>query len=228
MLGGIVMKIVYAAGFLIIVIVSFLAASGVPPADAPELTYAERVEVFADWATIILLAVAVCTVGYAAHEVSASQDANRLAYLQSCAAFLMGLDDRWHSAGLLKARTMIAKFRDEIIDSISSQHPRLDDKRRKDQIGKAFAVKLADLRENAIGDYVTIMEYCGFLETVGLMVKRKYVDIEDIDSLFRGPILGIEFYFSTHIADRQKETGVPTGLYENALFLAEQVKKRVI
>jgi hypothetical protein len=57
------------------------------------------------------------------------------------------------------------------------------------------------------------------------MVKRQYVSAEDIDDLFRGPILDFGTYFTEHIIDRQKEEGVVEGLFENALSLVESVKR---
>ena len=69
------------------------------------------------------------------------------------------------------------------------------------------------------------MRFCGFFETVGLMVERGYMPIEEIDRLFRGPVLTVNSCFRIHIAECEKETGVPAGLYEHALSLADVVRQ---
>ena len=70
------------------------------------------------------------------------------------------------------------------------------------------------------------MRVVNFFEIVGQMVSRKYVSIDDIDGIFRGPILDIEMAFTKHIHERQNEKGVPQGLYANALSLFDRIGGR--
>jgi hypothetical protein len=59
-----------------------------------------------------------------------------------------------------------------------------------------------------------------------LLVKKGYVGIEDVDLLFRGPILEFGSFIGPHLIARQTEKGVPSGLGENALFLVARIKAR--
>ena len=82
------------------------------------------------------------------------------------------------------------------------------------------------MRTQDLENYSVIMRICGFFETVGVMVGQGYIPIEEIDRLFRGPILAMDTCFRDHISQRQNETGVPPGLYEHALSLADQIDQR--
>jgi hypothetical protein len=52
------------------------------------------------------------------------------------------------------------------------------------------------------------------------------VSSEDALGLFAGPIVQIDMAFRGHIEDRSKEMGVPSGMYEHALFLCDLVRSK--
>lgn len=74
--------------------------------------------------------------------------------------------------------------------------------------------------------YVALLEMLSFFEVVGELVKKGYVQLDDIDSLFRGAIIDLGVAFEDHIKDEQNKKGFPPGYYENALFLISVVEKR--
>lgn len=188
-------------------------------------SYPEKVSVAADWATIILVFVAVGALAYAAKEVSAAHTANHLAYLQSKATFLLEVDRRWDSQEMVNSRSLIRTVRDDLMKLVASKYSQLDDAHKAEKLGDEFAKALAEMRKNDPNNYVLMLRYCGFFETVGVMVQREYIPLDDIDALFRGPILAVDTCLRSHISQRQNETGVPKGLFEHALFLADEIKQ---
>jgi hypothetical protein len=97
------------------------------------------------------------------------------------------------------------------------------------KVQERFTDELAKIRKTDLtGQYVVLMRILGFFETVGILVKQKYIQIEDVDHLLRGPILEFGVYFTPHLRARQSEKGVAPGLGENALFLVAETKERVL
>ncbi len=82
---------------------------------------------------------------------------------------------------------------------------------------------MTELQKNGNERYRTMMRTLNFFETLGQLVKRRYVVLADIDGLFRGPILDAGVVCVSHIKDRQNERTV--ALYENALFLISEIEK---
>jgi len=140
------------------------------------------------------------------------------------ASFLLELDSRWDN--LFAARNWVAAIRLQIMQEIGEKSPLLDEKQRKERARDAFTNKLDKLHAETNEKYRHVLELSGFFETVGLMVIKGYVKLGDVVALLKGPILNFEVDFSGHIANRQKEMHMPTGLFENALALARMTRKK--
>ncbi len=145
---------------------------------------------------------------------------------QNRATVLFEMDRRWNCSEMLEARQLVRNLRDDLIELVASKHAHLDDAHKADRLSIEFAVALAEMRKQNRDSYALALRYCGFFETVGLMARRRYISLDDIDDLFHGPIMAIDECFRAHIAQRQSETGVSPGMFENALYLADLVKKR--
>lgn len=175
---------------------------------------------------ILLLVVASLALVYAFHQVKAAHAANRQSLNIGWATLLLELDGRWEGHELRTARVEIQKMVEKLTDIVGLNNPRLGDDHKKQMLGEEFTKLLNDLQETDISNYSTIMRVCGFFETVGVMVEKNYIPLNEIDRLFRGPILTIDTCFRPHIEERQKETGVPSGMYEHALSLADKIKQQ--
>jgi hypothetical protein len=177
------------------------------------------------WGSDLLIALAaIFALTHTAHQIGELKQANEDRVRQGNARFVLDLDARYESKDLRDARRKVHGLLWEYTDEASKQMPKGNDEARAQYVRGKFSTELARLRAEKIDEYMDLMLFCGFFESVGLMVKRGYVKFEDIDHLFRGAIHIVDTCFCGHIADRQKETGVPAGLYENALLLVERVK----
>ncbi|MEX2629531.1 MAG: hypothetical protein WD341_06285 [Tistlia sp.] len=147
--------------------------------------------------------------------------------LQRRATFLLELDRRFDEPTMAEARVLWSDLQDKAQEIVTDRAPRVNDGERMQQVQAEFTKILGQMREGDEEGYSKLMKILGFFETVGLMVRHGYVPLDDIDKLFRGPIIGIDVCFRDHIDGRQKEAGVPAGLYEHALFLSGTVRQRL-
>jgi len=143
---------------------------------------------------------------------------------QARATFLLQLDIRWE--GLFEQRKWHATLFDKIEKEVSTEYPQLEAIRKKEVISEKIAKILDDLLKNDIDTYRNFIHLGGFFEIVGLMVDRKYVSLEDIAGLLKGPIILFEETFRNHIDARKHEEKMPEGLFEHASSLAEKTKKK--
>lgn len=175
--------------------------------------------------TLIVL-IAVAALLYARAEVHESKRYAAIIARHAQATFLLKLVDEWNSAQMRRARRCFVAHSKKSQEEVFIAHHHLNDKATMDLVREHFRVQMRKLmEENISGDYSALMTMCAFFETVGLLVRQDYVAVEDIDALFRGPILDLGIYFLPHIEDRQKEKGVPSGLYENAVYLMTRIEK---
>ena len=177
---------------------------------------------------LLLLCVAVGALIYASKQIGIARDSNQQSLEVARATFLLQLESRWAGNELLEARYRVDISREKILKIIAQNHPHIDDATRKTKLQTQFADNLWELRK---GDedqrelYNTMMRFCSFFEFVGYMVKNNDIRFSTAMDMFLGPITLIDSCFRNHINARQKETGVPAGLYEHALFLADEAKK---
>lgn len=137
------------------------------------------------------------------------------------AHLLMELDKRWDAFEMREARKLYSRSAAEIDAKIRSFGLPLD----AANIRAAWTRFLADCRANRREDYQQLLLMPSFFETVGLMVKKEYIAEEDVVDLLAGPIVNIGLRFGDHIAERSQESGVPKGLFENALNLYDKVRQ---
>jgi hypothetical protein len=132
----------------------------------------------------------------------------------------MDLDKRWDT-DLDGSRKIFSQAREEIAKTVGQEHPLAREEDREAYVKSAWTTKLNDMRNNQKDDYRKLMAIMGFFETVGLMVKMEYIDQVPILELFGGTLEGVGKYFEEHIANREKEAGVPTGLLKHARKLCK-------
>jgi hypothetical protein len=182
-------------------------------------------EVASWWSQIIVAIVVFATAIFTAIQVRMLADAQRQEYKLARAQFLLELDKKWDSTEMWEARTVFTQMVADTTSLVGRQNPMAREEERHTECQRVFAETLATMRTNNYRDYRMLLRMCGFFETAGLMVKKRYASPNDIMALFRGPIIEIDMCFRKHIDDRAREMGVPNGLFENALFLCDLAKK---
>lgn len=193
----------------------------------------ELAELWFYWAGVILPVITAVAIVFAAAQVRiarvqlAEERANSaIIAKQAQATLLLNLVDKWNSEKMMEGRTSWSKKEMEIRREIFASNPNSSDKDVMRKLKERFRPIMSDLRENDNEKYTSMLRVLSFFEIVGEQVKQQYVLLDDIDSLFRGPILEAGVIFQFHIEDRQKERGVPDGLFANALYLISEIEKR--
>jgi hypothetical protein len=145
---------------------------------------------------------------------------------QAQATLLLNLVDKWNSEEMLASRRLFRARHSEIKQSINDQHRSLNDQQCTTKVNESFNALLGNLYDNdLVGDYLILMRMMGFFETVGLLVRKGYISIDDIDGLFRGPILQSVAAFELHIEIRQKDKGHSARLMRKRPFPLSRDRK---
>ncbi len=175
----------------------------------------------------LLFCVAVIALLYARAQISVVRASDRQSLEVARATFLLQLESRWAGNELLETRNLVHRTRESILKIIAANNPNIDDDTRMTKLQTRFAEDLLELRQGDESQkrlYTQLMRFCSFFEFVGYMVKNEDIRFETVVDMFLGPITLIDSCFRKHITALQNETGVPPGLYEHALFLADEVK----
>lgn len=146
---------------------------------------------------------------------------------QAKATFLLELDRRFEDDQMSEARQLLHDNLTQIKARVGERHNIANDKERMGRVRLEFAELLKTWQKAEYERYSKIMRFVSFFETVGVMVEQKYVDMDAIDGLLRGPIAHVDLCFRLHIQERQNETGMPDGLYKHALGLADKICRRI-
>lgn len=144
---------------------------------------------------------------------------------QAQATLLLDLVDKWNSTKMYESRVAFNEVDLTAKNYIDTKHAGMPDKEIKKKLKEHFVVVMADLVETNNRKYSIMLEMMSFFEIVGLLVKRKYVRLSDIDGHFRGTILAIGVAYVLHINDEQRKKRYPPGYYEHALFLILEIEK---
>jgi len=174
----------------------------------------------------LIILVAISALLYARAQVAEARSNSRIIARQAQANSLLSLEERWNSEPMRQARLRLIEVSSRLRDEAFKENMHLKDDAALGKVQEKFTVELKKLRKEDDTKYIELMRSLGFYETVGILVRRNYVAIEDVDLLLRGPIVDFGLYFTPHIEERQREKGVPPGLGENALLLVERIKSR--
>jgi len=139
------------------------------------------------------------------------------------ATFLLLLEERWEA--LHDSRKRMTRTLRDIEKRVFNEHSELDDQHRIARLREEcqiYIVKLERENEELFRSYI---EYLNFYETIGRMVKKKYVLFDDILNLYKGPILDADNLFRLHIETWQDRANVTDGLFENLIYLVDRTKR---
>jgi len=166
------------------------------------------------WIALIVTAItAVYAMFYARHQIQAARDNTK-------AIFLADLDRRWEGAEMKEARSKWRVLRNEIIVQVDKNHAHLNPGEKLKKRGQTCASKLHGMLINDVEGYTHIISILGFYETIGYLIFREFLTVEDIVELYGDSIREYDTLCFDHIEkrrrDREADTGVPTDLYEHA------------
>jgi hypothetical protein len=140
------------------------------------------------------------------------------------ADLLLKLDDRFESQDMVAARTLMGTTRTKIETAVKAAKPKATASEFDALNRVEWGRELAAMKTSDPTGYMSLLSYAGFFETVGRMVDRNYISMEDVFGLFEHPIITMEHAFSEFAANRIA-AGAPPGLFEYAFSLAARTKK---
>lgn len=174
---------------------------------------------YASWAAQVVIAVtAIAGAIFAGRQLQAVRRVSQ-------ATLLLELDSRFDSIEIREARELFSKMSDDIQTMISNENPQMNDEAKLNLCGERWRDLLSSLRTEDEAAYIKLIGFLGFFETMGMMVQKDYISQEDVFDLFKGPIADAHQCFRLHIEQRQKELGVPNGLFEHALRLGKNAQE---
>lgn len=144
---------------------------------------------------------------------------------QAQETLLLNLVDKWNTAHMHESKIVTLELEAQAQDRIYTEYKGYPDKQVLEKLREHYKELMGKLEIEDNKKYITMMRMLSFFETVGELVKKRYVLLEDIDGLFRGPILDVGAAWVLHLNDKQNRKGVPAGLYENAIFLIAEIEK---
>ena len=71
-----------------------------------------------------------------------------------------------------------------------------------------------------------ILKLPGFFETVGLLVERDLMQLDDVLPLYGGALIQLHDVVEMHVSARAEETGMPPGYFKHFRSLAEKAQER--
>ncbi|MGQ3888464.1 DUF4760 domain-containing protein [Legionella sp. CNM-1927-20] len=117
---------------------------------------------------------------------------------QSRISYLLRIDERWASPEIIRAREVIHKL---YLDA-KTMHPQYENQ----QIKPLIAQKIMDLNddESQIEEFIKLLNFLDFLETIGYLHSRKAITTEEVTELLGNSIIYFYDIFSIYIAYRRK------------------------
>lgn len=176
-------------------------------------------------AQTVIAVLAFVTLLFVRKQVEEAKDARIATLRQSRATFLLELDRRWDTPEVNKSLRSFRAICDEELKRAASSSPQGDESTRVSMAVAAFTIRLREMRndDSQRERYNDLLTLPNLLETIGVMVKKGYVGIEDIADLFERSILDFGMFFKDHICERREEPGVPKRFLQNAVLLADRV-----
>jgi hypothetical protein len=180
---------------------------------------------------IVLAIVAIVALVYGGRQLAEMREGNRKQTesarnqeLQTRAAVLLSLDQRWESEPMLTCRADL----EVLIVEVKSEAARVWRGQPESEIRKRsadlYAERLARMADENRERYIRLLRICGFFETVGCVVHRGYVPSADVLDLLSVSILTASMVFRPHIK-KLLEEGAPDNFFENFLWIVEQAER---
>ena len=174
------------------------------------------------------LYVAIHRTGAASEQARAAIKANEDSARRARAAIIHDLDRLWESVEFSDPRTEFLKLRREIETFVNSKddYKHFDESRKTDAFREEGSRCLHDMRDADEARYLKILKLPGFFETIGLLVERDLMRLDDVLDLYGGAIIQLHDVVEMHVSARAGETGIPPGYFEHFRSLAEKAQER--
>ncbi|MDF1794332.1 MAG: hypothetical protein P1U88_20640 [Thalassobaculaceae bacterium] len=128
----------------------------------------------------------------------------------------------WRLGGANRASKAEILLRvDEQWSSVQYRQARIALRQALSDAGEDFVAHMRTLAREDYEAYLVTLEIADLLETIGLLVRRGYLALEDVDSLLGQPVIGAYAVYRPHIDDLRR--GAPT-TYANFEWLADEIR----
>ncbi|MGB0696002.1 MAG: DUF4760 domain-containing protein [Rhodospirillaceae bacterium] len=152
----------------------------------------------------LLFLVALGAAVFAGHQFLAAKEQNKNLKNTHRAQVFLDIQEIWDTGPMREAKILIVEY------------CRVRDSTDRVEINRLFSEKMTKLYMTR--EYFNYSPALHFIENIGLMVRRGYLTIEDINDILGTAVFQIFDLFEKHIQDLQTKFGSKT-FYENAIWL---------
>ncbi len=134
-----------------------------------------------------------------------------IAYFKSTAAlkqsktnYLLRIDERWSSREIIRAREIIHRI------NLKAKYPNKQEEEHNNESIKAkMAIDIVELNKKNtpedIKDFISLLNFIDFLETIGYMYKTQAITLEEIKELLGNSIVYFYDIFRAYIEYRRRD-----------------------
>lgn len=168
-------------------------------------------------ATALLAIVGYLALFAAVHHVKKVETASR-------GELLLSLERQVTNQSMIEAQNLLLALFLSCHLPIKTDQEDLDHPEVISRVGKSCHQKLEAMRHDDIENYHRLFRNCEFVETIGIMVNKGYVDIEDVVSRFEVGIERVHACFNEHLKERRKESWASHLFFQHIEELYEDVR----
>ncbi len=162
--------------------------------------------------------------------VVAKKNLDEMAFVRK-AMFLLDLERQSTSPQMLQAQYALDSEQRQIHAAVTEEQPVLGGDAKENEIGERFHTVLQEYRKSPdakeVKRYHVLMRNCDFFETIGVLVDKNYIDIDDVASRFEIGITRVHQCFYHHIAYRRKEIWASRKLFQHIESLHNKTKEYI-
>lgn len=137
--------------------------------------------------------------------------------------FLLRIDERLSNESIIKARVIIH----EIYSKSKTQNPNSSEDQHCEFMANEIYLLGERKDKKSIKDYVYILNFLDFLETISLFTNNGYISPKEIDDLMNQSIIFFYKIFSKRIHQRRQKYNDSTFYYQfEKLYLKIQARKQ--
>jgi hypothetical protein len=145
--------------------------------------------------------------------------------LSTRAVVLLTLDERIGSEAMREGREATKSLTNKVDQKTEQEWTQLSGNELKRRRSEYYSELILQTKKDDIKEYMKLLDTCGFLETMGHVVRHNYIPFEDIYQLFSAMILTNANIFEGHIKKMRREDD-DESLYEHFTWLADETRKR--
>lgn len=178
---------------------------------------------------VLALYLAIHRTGAASEQAQAAIKANEDRARRARAATIFDFDRLWESLEFNDSRTAFHKLRREVESFVNDndEYKHLDESGKINALREECSRRLYEMRDADEARYLKIMKLPGFFETIGFLVERDLMQLDDILDLYGGALIQLHDVTGIHISSRSKEDiGMSAGYFEHFRSLAKKAQEQ--